>query len=326
MPVHGDRPRRLRSMRPGSGSRPRPTRRGAPRSSSSRARAASNCWPRRACGPSTPTPADSARPSPPRSRTASTGSCSGSGRARRPTAARACCAPWARDSWMPRATRSRTAGAARRRGSGRTSLGSPPLPAGGVTVLSDVTNPLLGAPRGGRRVRPAEGRRPRSGRRTRRRSRAPCARCLDVDPPTPGAGAAGGTGFGLLAWGASLVPGSVAVADLIGLRAAVAAASVVVTGEGSFDGQSAAGKVPAHVAAAAGPTAVALVAGRIAPDADTSAFADRSRSPTSPVRRMPRCRTPRPGSARPAGASRATWADPRHPAADRPGLASVRRR
>src|SRR5687768_17992450 len=31
------------------------------------------------------------------------------------------------------------------------------------------------------------------------------------------AGAAGGTGFGLLAWGATLVPGSAAVADLVGL-------------------------------------------------------------------------------------------------------------
>ena len=63
------------------------------------------------------------------------------------------------------------------------------------------------------------------------------------------------------------------MAELIGLPAAAVAASVVVTGEGSFDGQSAAGKVPAHVADAAGPTPVALVAGRITPDADTSAFA-----------------------------------------------------
>ena len=73
-----------------------------------------------------------------------------------------------------------------------------------------------------------------------------------VDPLTPGAGAAGGAGFGLLAWGATLEPGSAAVAALIGLPAAAAAASVVITGEGSFDGQSAAGKVPAHVAEAAG--------------------------------------------------------------------------
>ena len=82
-------------------------------------------------------------------------------------------------------------------------------------------------------------------------------------------------GFGLLAWGARLVPGAAAVAELVGLRGALAAASVVVTGEGSFDGQSAAGKVPAHVAALAAEAdvPVALVAGRITPDADTSAFA-----------------------------------------------------
>ena len=49
----------------------------------------------------------------------------------------------------------------------------------------------------------------------------------------------------------------------------------VVTGEGAFDGQSAAGKVPSrvhHLAAVAGVPAL-LVAGRISPDADTSAFA-----------------------------------------------------
>ena len=82
-------------------------------------------------------------------------------------------------------------------------------------------------------------------------------------------------GFGLLAWGARLVPGAAEVAELIGLRAALAAASVVVTGEGSFDGQSSAGKAPTHVAALAAQAGVpvALVAGRIAPEADTSGFA-----------------------------------------------------
>ena len=66
-----------------------------------------------------------------------------------------------------------------------------------------------------------------------------------------------------------------AVAELVGLDAAVGEASVVVTGEGSYDGQSAAGKVPAHVGAVAASAAVpvALVAGRIATDADTSGFA-----------------------------------------------------
>ena len=115
--------------------------------------------------------------------------------------------------------------------------------------------PAARPPRRGRGVRAAEGR----DARGRGRARQPPSRHLaallpDVDPLTPGAGAAGGTGFGLLAWGATLEPGSVAVAELIGLPAAAVAASVVITGEGSFDGQSAAGKVPAHVAEAAGPT------------------------------------------------------------------------
>jgi glycerate kinase len=101
-----------------------------------------------------------------------------------------------------------------------------------------------------------------------------CAQ-LDIEPASPGAGAAGGTGFGLMAWGAHLVPGGAAVADLIGLRAAVAAASIVLTGEGSYDAQSANGKAPAHVAALASEAgaAVALVAGRITADADISRFA-----------------------------------------------------
>ncbi|GAA3908606.1 glycerate kinase [Microbacterium invictum] len=96
-----------------------------------------------------------------------------------------------------------------------------------------------------------------------------------VDPAEPGTGAAGGTGFALRAWGAQLVPGAGEVAELIGLRAAIEHADLVVTGEGSFDGQSAAGKVPTFVAelAADAGVAVALVAGRIAEDADVSAFA-----------------------------------------------------
>jgi len=148
------------------------------------------------------------------------------------------------------------------------------LPARGVTVLGDVTNPLLG-PSGAAAVFG-----PQKGADAAQIAEldaglARLAALLGVDPSSLGAGAAGGTGYGLRAWGATIVPGSEAVADLIGLRAAVAAASVVITGEGSFDGQSAAGKVPAHVAALAAETgvAVALVAGRITTDADTSAFA-----------------------------------------------------
>jgi glycerate kinase len=148
------------------------------------------------------------------------------------------------------------------------------LPPGGALVLSDVTNPLLGALGSAAIFGPQKGLDAAAVARADAGLRHLSA-VLPADAMTPGAGAAGGVGFGLLAWGARLVPGAPEVAELVGLRSALAGASVVVAGEGSFDGQSAAGKAPTLVAAMAGERGVpvALVAGRIAPDADTSAFA-----------------------------------------------------
>ncbi|MBO3103628.1 glycerate kinase family protein [Cellulomonas fengjieae] len=81
----------------------------------------------------------------------------------------------------------------------------------------------------------------------------------------PGAGAAGGLGFGLALLGARLVPGSVLVADAVGLDDLIAGHDVVVTGEGRFDWQSLHGKVASEVAqralAHAVPTVV--VAGQV---------------------------------------------------------------
>jgi glycerate kinase len=148
--------------------------------------------------------------------------------------------------------------------------GLAPLPPGGVTALTDVINPLLG-PLGAAAVfGPQKGADPDQVALLDA-GLANLARLLDADASMPGAGAAGGTGFGLLAWGASLEPGAPAVAELIGLPEAAAAASVVITGEGSYDGQSGAGKVPAHVATLAGRTA--LIAGRITADAAAYASA-----------------------------------------------------
>lgn len=146
-----------------------------------------------------------------------------------------------------------------------------PLPPGGAIVLTDVRSPLTG-PRGaaavfGRQKGFADADLPGVDDALRR-----YAGLLRADPRAPGAGAAGGVGLALNAWGARLTDGAAAVADLIGLDAATRSASWVVTGEGSYDAQSSAGKVPALVAARS-PVPVALVAGRIAADADTSAFA-----------------------------------------------------
>ena len=74
---------------------------------------------------------------------------------------------------------------------------------------------------------------------------------LDVQHE-PGAGAAGGLGFGLLAFcGASLRPGVDAVMEAVGFDDQIRGADLVVTGEGTFDEQSLHGKVPAGVMRAA---------------------------------------------------------------------------
>ncbi|MBC7275975.1 glycerate kinase [Nocardioides sp.] len=63
-----------------------------------------------------------------------------------------------------------------------------------------------------------------------------------------GAGAAGGMGFALLLLGGKRRPGFEVVADLLGLPELASWADLVITGEGSFDPQSTAGKVPVGVA------------------------------------------------------------------------------
>ena len=147
-------------------------------------------------------------------------------------------------------------------------VGLPALPRRGALILSDVTNPLLG-PSGAAAVFG-----PQKGADSTQIAEldaglARLARLLPVDPETPGAGAAGGTAFGLLAWGARLAAGSAAVGEALGVPAVVRSAAVVITGEGRFDAQSAAGKVPSYLAGlAAGAGARALlVAGAIDTDA-----------------------------------------------------------
>jgi len=76
------------------------------------------------------------------------------------------------------------------------------------------------------------------------------ARDLGTDfKETPGAGGAGGLGFGLLSFcGATIRPGFDVVADLGGLNAEIEKADIVITGEGRLDEQTLEGKAPAGVA------------------------------------------------------------------------------
>lgn len=158
----------------------------------------------------------------------------------------------------------------------------PVLPTDGVDVLCDVTNPLLGPTGAAAVFGPQKGATP-DGVVLLDAALARWAKVLvdaGVVPrgtsASPGAGAAGGTSFGLLAWGARLVPGSAAVADVVGLDALLDGADLVVTGEGRLDAQSAAGKAPAEVArrAARAGVRLALAVGSADPGAAAALSAD----------------------------------------------------
>jgi glycerate kinase len=162
------------------------------------------------------------------------------------------------------------------------------VPHGGAQILSDVSNPLLGPDGAAAVFGPQKGANPdqvdgiESGLLR-------LARLLPGGADTPGAGAAGGTGFGLLHWGARLTPGAAAIGEAMGLADAVATAAVVITGEGRFDSQSAAGKVPAYVAglAAASGAVAMLAAGEIqAPSDDFAAAVSLSEHAASPEAAM----------------------------------------
>jgi glycerate kinase len=76
----------------------------------------------------------------------------------------------------------------------------------------------------------------------------------------PGAGAAGGLGFGLSLLGGRREPGASTVAEAVGLAERLTRAQLIVTGEGSLDWQSLRGKVVTAVAKLAQEVAVPTVA------------------------------------------------------------------
>ncbi len=97
------------------------------------------------------------------------------------------------------------------------------------------------------------------------------AALLGGDPGASGAGAAGGTGYGLAAaYGAQIVPGADFLADLTGLDASIADADIVLSGEGRFDDQSLTGKVVGQLLAKAQAAGArfGVIAGQVTADAD----------------------------------------------------------
>lgn len=125
----------------------------------------------------------------------------------------------------------------------------------GLVAATDVDNPLLGPAGAAAVFGPQKGASPQQVTELDA-ALAGFARVLaglagrDV-AGEPGAGAAGGIGAALLALGATRRSGAALVRELTGLDAALDAADLAITGEGSFDWQSLRGKLVTAVAAGA---------------------------------------------------------------------------
>lgn len=125
-------------------------------------------------------------------------------------------------------------------------------------IACDVTNPLLGPNGATATFGPQKGLRPEDLSRletTVARIAGLLSAATKTDPAlanTPGAGAAGGIAFGLMAaTNARLVPGFDLVSDWLDLPHRLASADLILTGEGRFDATSLGGKGPGSLVRAA---------------------------------------------------------------------------
>lgn len=164
----------------------------------------------------------------------------------------------------------------------------PPV-TGKIIALCDVTNPLCG-PRGASQTfGPQKG----ADQRTVAILDESLAHLADVVKKDlgcdfrdkPGAGAAGGLGFGLLTFcGAEICSGFNTLSSLLRLENEVASSDLVITGEGRLDRQTLDGKGPCGVAALAhrhGKPVIAF-AGAISKDLDTRPVFDGAFAITPP--------------------------------------------
>ena len=122
-----------------------------------------------------------------------------------------------------------------------------------IVAAVDVQNPLLGKNGATRIFGPQKGATPNQIQQLE----LALARLADLVEEefgfdyrdVPGAGAAGGLGFGLLSFcNAKIRPGFEVVAEAVGLKDKMKDADLVITGEGSLDRQTLEGKTPAGVA------------------------------------------------------------------------------
>lgn len=132
-------------------------------------------------------------------------------------------------------------------------------------IATDVDSPLLGPTGAAAVFAPQKGASPADVAALERglaRWAAVVSESTGIDAAAhPGAGAAGGVGFAAIAiLGASVVSGADMVLEMVQFDQRVRSAALVVTGEGSLDEQSLAGKAPVKVALAAQSASVPAVA------------------------------------------------------------------
>ncbi len=140
----------------------------------------------------------------------------------------------------------------------------PCLPKVRLMIASDVTNPLLGRQGAAAVYAPQKGATPEEIpilEAGLAHWAAICRRDLQTNRESaPGAGAAGGLGYGLMQIpGAEIVSGSAWISSLIGLSEKVASADAILTGEGRFDQQSLSGKGTGMIITLAGSSRPVLV-------------------------------------------------------------------
>lgn len=155
-------------------------------------------------------------------------------------------------------------------------LRAAPLRLAGIRLIAatDVEHPLLGPAGAARVFGPQKGADAETVEILEQRLTAWAARLDalgDSVSSLPGAGAAGGLGAALLALGGSRLSGASVIAEHTGLAAELAAADLIVTGEGRLDDQSLHGKVVGTLAEQArtarpGGAPIIVLAGQVALD------------------------------------------------------------
>ena len=140
-----------------------------------------------------------------------------------------------------------------------------PPPPGGVTLLIDVTAPLLG-PTGAAAVFGPQKGAGASDVMMLEGGLSTLARRLGGDPAAPGSGAAGGTAYGFTTmWNARLELGATYIQRLTRIDTLMGSADIVLTGEGRFDATSSTGKVVGELVTLAlrRNVAVGIIAGMV---------------------------------------------------------------